>query len=501
MPIIQTPDGPVNFPDSMKDSDIESVLQKQYAPKVAGAGPLGVPSPAAHPSVNMQSPSLWQQYKNNFNEGTQGAKPGDGLIKGALENFGAGGGDVVRAVAHPLRTLGSIAAQTDPGILALGSLGVGPAKDQAKAVANGPIPSIPRIAGQVGTGMILGKVGADVGGAAMDAVPKVGSAIRTAAIGNPDVPLTRGLGITARTKTGLSALQASGEAAPTDVSLEDAQGARPYGQGAKNLQDLQGKLSSARTEINAPLNASLDAIGDRVVQGPDGPTTISELEAERSQLSAQLRGLQQKDPLAIQTALQKGQGQAELQARYDAVKDAMTPHLDSTGIDSRLIRQQDAQVAATNARVAGRTTLPEETKPYGFARLGDLAKFGNGSGIDLLAPVKAVGSIGKDIAAGRYWSERPTDVNIREGFRLAGPKPNLGWPQPNLTAAKPLGLPAPPIMLGDGDPFVHPLDQVPIPQFSKPLGLPARTPSLGLPISSYSDLFPDQIPNGTRIRR
>ena len=38
MPIIQTPDGPVNFPDSMKDADIESVLQKQYAPKVAGAG-------------------------------------------------------------------------------------------------------------------------------------------------------------------------------------------------------------------------------------------------------------------------------------------------------------------------------------------------------------------------------------------------------------------------------------------------------------------------------
>jgi hypothetical protein len=58
VPIIQTPDGPVNFPDSMKDADIESVLQKQYAPKVAGAGPLGVPSPAAHPSVSMNSSSL-----------------------------------------------------------------------------------------------------------------------------------------------------------------------------------------------------------------------------------------------------------------------------------------------------------------------------------------------------------------------------------------------------------------------------------------------------------
>jgi hypothetical protein len=58
VPIIQTPDGPVNFPDSMKDADIESVLQKQYAPKVAGAGPLGVPSPVAHPAVSMGTSSL-----------------------------------------------------------------------------------------------------------------------------------------------------------------------------------------------------------------------------------------------------------------------------------------------------------------------------------------------------------------------------------------------------------------------------------------------------------
>lgn len=264
-------------------------------------------------------------------------------------------------------------------------------------------------------------------------IPPIGSAIRSAAIGDPDVPLMRGLGITVRTKTGLSALQSSGEAAPFDVSLEEAQGARPYGKGAENLEDLQGKLEAARTEINAPLNTALDAVGGRTVQGPDGPTTISDLESQRSQLSAQLRGLQQKDPLAVQTALQKGMGEADLQARYNAVVDAMTPHLDSTGIDSRLIRQQDAQVASIYSRIAGRTTLPEATQPYGFARAGDLAKFGNGSGIDLLAPVKTLGSITRDIAAGRYWSERPTDVNLREGFRLAGPKPDFGIPRPQFT--------------------------------------------------------------------
>src|ERR1035441_2868973 len=42
MPTIQTPDGLVDFPDSMKDADIEAVLQKQYgAPKAA---PVATPT-------------------------------------------------------------------------------------------------------------------------------------------------------------------------------------------------------------------------------------------------------------------------------------------------------------------------------------------------------------------------------------------------------------------------------------------------------------------------
>ena len=486
-------------------------------PKVADALNL-------HPTETVNSPTyqsdrqnlIAPQYLMPGNPQTQPGQKVKALLTGVgnltnpkIAATGAGIG-VAAGLAAPLAPVAIPAALAATGIVLGGGGAIKNATDAQSQYDQGNVD-----AGNAATSniplnmlMLLGSAGIKLPEATTGSGEGgIGSAIRTAAIGNPDVPLTRGLGITARTKTGLSALQASGEAAPTDVSLEDAQGARPYGQGAKNLEDLQGKLAAARTEINAPLNTALDAIGNRPVQGPDGMTTISSLEAERSQLSAQLRGLQQKDPLAIQTALQKGQGEADLQARYKAVVDAMTPELDSTGIDSRLIRQQDAQVASIYSRIAGRTTLPEATKPYGFARVGDLAKLGNGSGIDLLAPVKTLGSVTRDIAAGRYWSDRPTDVNIREGFRLAGPKPDFGTPQPNLTTPAPLGLPAPArnatygpaIPLTDGNPFVRSPEAIPIPQFSKPLGLPSRTPSLGIPLSSYPDIFPNQLPGGTSL--
>ena len=251
--------------------------------------------------------------------------------------------------------------------------------------------------------------------------------VRSLAIGDPDVPLARGLGITSRTRTGLSALQSAGQAEPGEISLEEAQGARPYGQGAKNLEDLQSKLSSARTEINAPLNQALDLVGNKRVSGPDGPKTISALETERRQLSAQLDSLRRKDPVAAQRAIQKGQSEADLKTRYDDIVNVMTPHLDSTGIDSRAIRMQDAQVASTLSRVAGRTTLPEQTQPYGFGKMANLS---------LQKPLQAPGEILgglRDIAAGKpLWSGRPTDVNIQQGFSSAGQKPSFSFPRPDF---------------------------------------------------------------------
>lgn len=46
--------------------------------------------------------SIWQKARDNFNANTQGAKPGDGVIKSFVENFGAGGGDAIRSIGHTL---------------------------------------------------------------------------------------------------------------------------------------------------------------------------------------------------------------------------------------------------------------------------------------------------------------------------------------------------------------------------------------------------------------
>jgi hypothetical protein len=341
--------------------------------------------------------------------------------------------------------------------------------------------------------MLLG--GADTIAPARPQFLPIGSAIRNAAIGNPDVPLTRGLGITARTKTGLSALRSAGEAAPNDVSLEEAQGARPYGQGAKNLADLQDKLTRARTEINQPLNRALGATANKRVMGPDGPTTIQGLEAERVQLSAQLRGLQQRDPLTVQTALQKGLGEADLKNRYDAVVDAMTPHLDATGIDSRAIRMQDAQVASTLGKVAGLTTLPEEPRPYGFGKLQNIANFGGGNtAFDLLKPAKTIGNAFRDVVAGKpLWSGRPTDVNIQQGFSSAGPKPLLDTFNATKAAQSMGAFNSPPRLLESDVPGNAPYGEEPYAgsmngtQERNPVRITPPSPRrLGLPSSSSS---------------
>jgi hypothetical protein len=222
-----------------------------------------------------------------------------------------------------------------------------------------------------------------------------------------------------------------GQAEPGEISLEEAQGARPYGQGAKNLEDLQSKLSSARTEINAPLNQALDLVGNKHVSGPDGFTTMSRLESQRRQITDQLDRLRNLSPEQQQIELGKGGTLAGLKAKRNAIVDAMTPHLDSTGINSRAIRQQDAQVASTLSRVANRTTLPEEPKPYGIGRMLNI-KWSPNTWIG--EPAQGL----RDIAAGKpLWSGRPTDVNIQQGFSTAGQKPSFAMPRPDFEKVAP----------------------------------------------------------------
>lgn len=70
----------------------------------------GKVAPPAAPAADTRS--LLQKAKDNFNatvQSAQGAQPGDGAVKGFLENVGQGGVKAVNAIAHPLDTLSSMA--------------------------------------------------------------------------------------------------------------------------------------------------------------------------------------------------------------------------------------------------------------------------------------------------------------------------------------------------------------------------------------------------------
>ena len=259
-------------------------------------------------------------------------------------------------------------------------------------------------------GSVAGPTALTAGAAeAIPAIGELGGGIRDAAIGDPNVPALKGLRVPPSSSKGLRTVSA-------------IEGSRPFLSGAKNLADLQAKIPLAKNEIWGPYQKTIDAISDRPANGPDGPTTVGELESERQQLSALNRALKQRDPQAIQTAQQKGLNEAQLLDREKAVQQALDPHLESAGIDPKSIRKAFSQVSTVEGRVQGRTTTAEPKQPYGVAKLGDVSL------TKPLSNIPLAGDIIKDMAAGRYWSAKPTDVAIREGFRPGGAKPDFRAP-------------------------------------------------------------------------
>lgn len=121
------------------------------------------PTPAAAPIEK----SLFQKAKDNFNAATQGAQPGDGAVKGFIENVGQGGAQTLRAIAHPLDTLDSMGhAIAHP---------VDTAHSEVDALRADPSRFIGNAVGQAGTGAILGDAaGAAVKAVAPAVVPAVG---------------------------------------------------------------------------------------------------------------------------------------------------------------------------------------------------------------------------------------------------------------------------------------------------------------------------------------
>jgi len=217
--------------------------------------------------------------------------------------------------------------------------------------------------------------------------------------------------------------------------------AAPYLKGAKDLKDVQARVPQALQEVYQPLMDAVDkstATG-RLLNGPDGPVTARDLEGLRAQTSADLQATRKMQPTDQQTAIQKGQKVKELIDRYRQIIDVLDPEIRNYGIDPKRTRATFGAIKGVQKRFEGRSTLLED-KPSGIRKMGQ---------IDLTRPLKDVGNIAagaRDIAAGRgWWTQKPTDVAVREGFRTAGPKPDLTvQPQPPARGLPPGPLVTPP---------------------------------------------------------
>ena len=276
-------------------------------------------------------------------------------------------------------------------------------RQSAAAIKENPAYAAGGMTSLLGAGIALHELAPVVRGA--------GSMIRDAAIGDPDVAAVRAAGVPKKAALGFK---------------NDLQGARPYLAGTKSVEELQNKAGIGgplRDEIYKPIDDFLSVHGNRVVQGPDGPTTLNDLEAQRGQVSAQLRQLKEGGPEGIALATQKGLNQADLLARQQAIEGALDPHLMAAGIDSPLIRQTYGQVARVGDQFAGRWTPAEKPTPFGFGRL---------TNIDVARPRTWLGQPAqgvRDLLAGHpLWSGNAGDVGVSDAFRTGGPKPDFRAP-------------------------------------------------------------------------
>jgi hypothetical protein len=330
-------------------------------------------------------------------------------ISSGAQDFGAGVFGLLSPLMHPVQT----------GKTAVGLLGAGFGTPNAftQEAEEGMIKPLIRNEGESG-----GQYASRLAGEGISALPSLAAPemlrdlpiaagdLREAALGDPNVAALKGLRVG----------RGSAKALPM---IRDVEAARPFLKGAQSLEDLQSKIPAAKEEIWGPYQETVDSIGGKRVEGPDGPTTVRDLENERLQISANLRTLKQGGPEAIQLAAQKGMNQADLLAREKAVQSALDPHLEAAGIDPRLIRQNFGSVARVGSRVAGKSTLAEPNAPYGFGRMLNMridnprSWFGE--------PAAGL----RDLVAGRpWWSGKPTDINLREAFRTGGPKPDFRAP-------------------------------------------------------------------------
>lgn len=434
-------------------------------------------------------------------------------ILSKVADFGRGAMDLAQPVMHPVKTGIAMVPHSatdvmqdmaNPMLRPMMSAGKGIVNDFKQ---NGPGEAIPHM------------LGSAVGGFEASEVPGMAADIHEAAMGSPDAAALRGLQVGPRSDAQLS-------------TLGSVEKARPYLQGASSQADMQTRLKPAMNEVWNPYQQAIEAVGDKPVKGPDGITTVRALEQERLRLSALNRGVKAGNPSDIQQVMQEGRTPAQNIEREAAVQSALDPHLAATGIDPKLIRDTYSGLADVRGGVEGKTTLNEKPQPSGLGRMMNMR---------LTEPKTLIGEPAqgvRDLIAGRpMWSAKPTDLGIKEGFRMGGEKPNLGQvtttgnppPPSRLLPAPAREMPAPeyngrvegyqpPPIAADttamrtGRLLPAPGREMPAPQYNgriegyQPppvdagtdatrLGrlLPENVPARELPLSSHADIFPDQI--------
>jgi hypothetical protein len=282
-------------------------------------------------------------------------------------------------------------------------------------------------AAQGHTGEVVGHaippVVAAVAPLAVEGVVGAGRAVRNAAMEEPVVARQKAMNVTPKSKQAIRAQKEGTTAAP-------------YLKGAKNLADVQARIPVAKQEIFQPYMdavAKHDATG-QMLTAPDGtPVTAGQLEQLRKETSAQLQSTRKMQPTEQWTAVQKGQQIADLTKKYGQITSELDPAIKNQGIDPKRTRATFGAIKGVEKRFEGRSTLLEN-KPSGLQKMGN---------VDLTKPETYVGapaSGARDIAAGRgWWSQKPTDVQVREGFRTAESKPDLTVTPPAGQKALPPG--------------------------------------------------------------
>jgi hypothetical protein len=418
--------------------------------------PVSADTPDFIPEESAQQSAAPTDQRNSMQKGYdefEGGTPEEtGMSRWSPEGMKMrvlqGAGDTIAPLMHPIKTF-QAAEHEKPS---LPSMILGPGYDMAKGLIHSFEEDPVRATGQVGAGMLEG----EAGGAALRGMGRVGSAVREAAMADPDVAALKALRV--------------GPASPNaKATLSAVEGARPYLKGSQSLSDLQSRIPQAKSEIWSPYDEAVQKSSPEVQQ----------MEARRQEISAQLRTLKQGGPEAIALAQQKGLTQAGLLDEENAIKARLDPELQKAGVDPQLIRKTFAQVSKVgNPKVMGRSTLAEKPQPYGFGRMANIKL--DSPRTWLGEPLQGV----RDLVAGRpMWSGSPTDVNIREAFRPGvGPtKPDFRAPTPPPMMRKPLQLEANVpgnADYGDEGLMGGPITGTPAPRVNVPAPPPTR---LGIP--------------------